>query len=270
MRSGRSRSLEGRRIIITRATDQASALATLLSERGAEAIEMPVTRIQPIEDASIDLVLSRLAEYDWLVLTSQNAVRILFDALTARGSDSTVMRGLKLVAVGPATESALRERGMSVSVQPKRFVAEGVLEAMADRGDIQGSRVLYAAALGARDVIPKGLEARGASVDRVDLYSSVPITEGSKAMRARIERRDIDLVTYTAGSAVRAFVDAVGLEMARRVDAASIGPVTSDVARELGLSVVVEAREPTVAGLVDAIEGHYASYGGTANRSGNR
>ena len=259
MSSLRARSLGGRRIVVTRASEQASGLVQLLTECGAEAIEMPVTRIEALDFAPLRGVVARLGDYDWVVFTSQNGVRIFWDAMTSYGAGSRTMYDVKVVGVGPATVSALEDRGITLTVRPKRFVAEGVLEAMLATGQVKGAHVLYAAAEGAREVIPKGLEAHGASVDRVDIYRSVPTTEGGAAMRERINHEDIDLVTYTAGSAVRAFVDAVGLDAARHVGAATIGPVTSELARGLGLTVVAEAVSPTVEGLVQAIEAHFSS-----------
>ena len=220
---------------------------------------MPVTRIEALDLTALRGALARLSAFDWIVFTSQNAVRVFWEAARSVGVDVQAVRRLKIAGVGPATATALREIGLEPTVQPARFVAEGVLDAMTARDDVRGARVLYASAQGARDVIPRGLESVGAIVERVDIYRSVPSTEGGVAMRSRIEHGDIDLVTYTAGSAVRAFVDAVGADAARRVAAASIGPVTSDVARELGLSVVAEAKVSTMPALVDAIARHFAS-----------
>jgi uroporphyrinogen III methyltransferase / synthase len=229
----------------------------MLAERGAEVIEMPVTRIEALDGAELRERLTHLAEYDWLVFTSQNGVRVFFDAVREGGFDPRIVRHLKVAAVGPATSAAVVEHGISLTVQPERFVAEAVLEAMTARDDVAGARVLYAAARGAREVIPKGLEARGAIVDRVDIYESVASTRGGDVLRARIEAGEIELITFTAGSAVRAFADAVGLEATRRVGAASIGPVTSEAARDLGIRVAVEATESTIPGLVAAIERYY-------------
>jgi len=259
MSSDRTPTLGGRRIVVTRSSDQASELVKLLADRGAEPIEMPVTRIEPLDFAPLRDIIARLGDYRWVVFTSQNGVRIFWDAMTTYGAGSRALHDVSIVGVGPATASALEERGVTLSVRPSRFVAEGVLDAMVSSGKVKGVRVLYAAAEGARDVIPKGLEAAGAMVDRVDIYRSVPDTTGAAAMRARIEQEEIDLVTYTAGSAVRAFVSAVGASAARHVGAASIGPVTSDVARGLGLDVVVEAKQPTMSALVDGIMDYYGN-----------
>src|SRR6185436_12251709 len=110
-------------------------------------------------------------------------------------------------------------------LSPERFVAEGLLDALRDRGDVRGARILYAAAEGARDVLPEGLAELGASVDRVHLYRTVANTDGADELKRRIAA-GVDLVTFTSASSVAAFADAVGRDAAAAVRGASIGPVT--------------------------------------------
>jgi uroporphyrinogen III methyltransferase/synthase len=143
--------------------------------------------------------------------------------------------------------------GLAVDVVPERYVAEGLAAALRARDDVRGARVLFAKAEGAREVLPAELRAMGAVVDEVSVYRTVPDAAGGAVVRAALERGEVDLVTFTSGSTVRYFVEAVGTAAARRARVASIGPVTSDTARALGLTVDVEAREATLAGLADAV-----------------
>jgi uroporphyrinogen-III synthase len=169
--------------------------------------------------------------------------------------------------VGPATADALLAHGISVDVTPERFVAEGVLEVLARRDDVHGSRVLYVAAEGARDVLPNGLTTLGARVDVVPIYRSVPDDDAADAMRAfSSEAGERSLVAFTSASAVRAYVDGVGRDLAARVPVASIGPSTSAAAREAGLDVRVEAAQSTIPALVDAIVAHGTSQAGNRLR----
>src|SRR5262249_49368164 len=144
---------------------------------------------------------------------------------------------VKLAAVGPATADALLDRGLSVDVSPDRFVAEALLDALRDRRDVRGVRVLYAAAEGARDALPDGLAELGAVVERITVYRSVPDAENAAQLRDRLLAGGVDLVTFTSASAVHAFVSAVGDDAAKKAPAASIGPITSAAAREAGLDV---------------------------------
>lgn len=253
-----SRPLFGKRIVVTRAREQASTLSEALRERGATVIETPATHIQPLDAAPLRAALAGLGDYQWAVFTSRNAVELFWSVLRAEGRDARALAGVKLAAVGPSTADALAERGLVVDVTPERFVAEGVLEALRARDDVRGARVLYACAAGARDVLPRGLGELGASVDRIEIYRSVPDEHGAAELRARVAQGGADLVTFTSASAVQAFVAAVGDETARALPAASIGPVTSGAARAAGIAVVCEAEQSTIAGLVDAVATHYA------------
>ena len=248
-----ARPLSGKRIVVTRARSQAGSLASLLRDAGADAIEMPATRVEALDDAPLRKRLHDLATYEWAIFTSQNAVELFWNALRAAGLDARALARARLAAVGPATGNALLGHGLAVDVTPDRFVAEGVLEALASRSDVVGARVLYACAEGARDVLPEGLRTLGATVDVLPIYRSVPDGEGAAALRAKLESGEIDLVTFTSASAVDAYVATVGKAAATRAPAATIGPVTSAAAKKAGLRVDVEAPESTIPGLVAAI-----------------
>jgi uroporphyrinogen III methyltransferase/synthase len=252
------RPLFDRRVIVTRAEAQAPTLGARLRSLGAEVIEAPATRIEAMDATPLWDALARIGEYEWLALTSQNAVRLLWETLRAMGRDARALAGVKVVAVGTATAEAMLAHGIAVDLVPARFVAEGVLEALAERDDVRGARVLYPAAEGAREVLPAGLARLGATVDVVHVYRSVPDEDGARTLRATIERDDAELVTFTSASAVQGYVAAVGEELARRLPAASIGPVTSDAARAAGIEVVAEATTPSIASLVEAVTRHFA------------
>jgi len=256
------RPLFGARIVVTRARAQAGSLAARLRALGAEVLEAPATQIERLDQAPLRRAVQRLADYQWAVFTSQNAVALFWEALRAEGRDARALAGLKVCAIGPATSEALLAHGVAVDVVPKRFVAEGLLEALRGRGDLHAARVLYATAAGARDVLPEGLAAAGAEVDVLPAYRSVPDDEGAAALRGAVEGGAVDLVTFTSASTVHGFVAAVGEGAARRVPAVSIGPVTSEAARAAGLRVVAEASESTIGGLVAAVAAARAAVAG--------
>jgi uroporphyrinogen III methyltransferase/synthase len=248
-----TRPLFGKKLVVTRARSQAASLSDRLTAAGAQVAEMPATRIDVADPAPLIDALRRLSEFGWIVFTSQNAVQIFWNALRNSGRDARALAGLKIAAVGPATGAALLECGLCVDVSPDRFVAEALLDSLRGRRDVSGARVLYGAAEGARDTLPEGLTELGAIVERIHLYRSVPDGDGASEIRARLLSGDVDLVTFTSASAVRAFVDAVGADAATRIPCASIGPITSDAAREAGMTVSIEATQSTIPGLVDAI-----------------
>ncbi|HEU4641954.1 MAG TPA: uroporphyrinogen-III C-methyltransferase [Gemmatimonadaceae bacterium] len=248
-----ARPLHGARVVVTRARTQASELAATLRALGADVIEAPAIRIEPLDPAPLREALARTPAYDWLIVTSQNAVDAVWRALRASGRDARALATTKLAVVGPATAEALRAHGIEPDVVPSRFVAEGVVEALRARDDVLGARALFVRAEGARDLLPAELDAMGATVDEVVAYRTVSDPDGAAAAREALERGEVDVVTFTSGSTVRYFVDAVGAELVGRARVATMGPITSDTARSLGLRVDVEAREATIAALVEAV-----------------
>jgi uroporphyrinogen III methyltransferase/synthase len=245
--------LFGRRVVVTRASAQAGGLRDALSALGAEVLELPALRIEPLDIAALRAAVARIADYAWVVVTSQNAVGFLWEALYAEGKDVRALAGSRVACVGRSTSDALLSRGLLADVMPERFVAEAVLEKLAARPDVRGRRVLYVAAEGAREVLPDGLRALGCTVDVVRAYRAVSDGAGADPLRTALEAGEVDAVTFASASAVRGFVEAVGSELARRAPAVSIGPVTSDAVREEGIRLAAEAPQASIAGLADTV-----------------
>jgi uroporphyrinogen III methyltransferase/synthase len=247
-----TRPLFGKRIVVTRASAQAGGLRSRLTELGAQVLDVPALRIEPLDPAPLRVALDGIADYQWLVLTSQNAVAILWDVLRETGRDVRALAAVRVACVGRSTADALLQHGIAADVMPGRFVAEGVLDEMSKRDDVRGSRVLYVAAEGARDVLPEGLRSLGCTVDVVRAYRSVSTGEGATELRDALERGEVDLATFASASAVRGYVEAMGAGLARRAPAVSIGPITTEALRAAGIEVVAEAKEASVEGLVEA------------------
>ncbi len=238
---------------MTRASAQAAGLREALAALGADVLELPALRVEPLDAAPLQSALRRLAEYQWLVVTSQNAVALLWDALRAAGLDARALAGARLACVGRSTSDALLAHGLVADVVPPRFVAEAVLESLATRADVRGARVLYVAAEGARAVLPEGLRALGADVDVVHAYRTTSDGVVAESLRASLERGEVDATTFASASAVRGFVDAVGEELARRAPGISIGPVTSEAIRAAGIPLAAESPVATIEALVAAV-----------------
>ncbi len=249
--------LLGRRIAVTRPRAQAQRLIDGLRRLGAEPLSHPTIRIAEAADASpLRRAVENLDCYDWIVFTSANGVARFWRVLEAVRSGLGLPEGAKVAAIGPATAEALVGVGVRPELVPEEYVAEAVAEALTDMGDLAGRRVLLPRAAGARKVLPDRLAAAGAMVDEVVAYESVPDAEGIAALRSAIERGEVDMITFTAASTVRHFVDAAGADLgAARV--AVIGPITAHAARAAGIHVDVEAREYTVEGLLRAICEHF-------------
>jgi uroporphyrinogen III methyltransferase/synthase len=236
------RPLAGVTVAVTRARAQASGLASRLRELGADVLEAPAIRIRPLEGPA-----PALEGYDLVCLTSPNGVRLLFERLAAAGLDARALHSARVAAIGPGTASALREHGVIADVVPERFVAEGLVEALAG---LPVTRALVARAADARDVLPDALRDRGAQVDVVALYETVaePMTPGQLDGVAQA-----DYVTFTSSSTVRFFFDAAGEALSGHTRLVSIGPVTSDALRERDRVPDVEASRHDIDGLVEAL-----------------
>lgn len=248
-----NRPLFGRRIVVTRAAQQAAALTDRLAEMGADVLEMPATRISRLDLTPLRVEMERLGDYQWLIFTSQNAVRIFWEQLLGNGRDARSLAGLRIAAVGPATAGALLEHGIAVDVIPARFVAEGLLEKLGERDDVSGSRVLYVTAEGSREMLPDGLTGMGAQVSVIYAYRSLQDGSGATRLKRALEDGSVNLVLFTSASAVRGYVNAVGEELALRAPAASIGPQTTEAINAAGIELAVEAEESTTDGLIAAI-----------------
>jgi uroporphyrinogen III methyltransferase/synthase len=246
------RPLHGARIVVTRAQGKGGTLAELLQSLGADVIEAPATRIEKGDLAALRAAAERLSDYGWIVFTSQVAVELFWDALRALGRDARALAGVRVCAIGPATADTLGALGIVPDVTPERFVAEGLLDALAAQPDVRGARVLHVAAEGARDTLRDGLARLGAHVDTVHAYRSVPDPDGARVARDALAAGEVDVVVYASAGAVRAFTGAVG-SVASRAPAACIGPVTAAAARDAGLRVEVESAESTLPALAQSI-----------------
>ena len=244
------RPLHGRRVVVTRARAQASGVARALGALGAEVVELPAIRIVPRLDApEVRDAVAALHSYALVCLTSPNGVRLLFEAMAAQGRDARALANATVAAIGPGTAAALAERGVLADVVPDRFVAEALVEAL-EGVDVRDRPVLVARAAEARAVLPEALRARGADVDVVALYETVAEEPDPEALAAAA---DADYVTFTSSSTVRNLVAAVGDRFPAAARVVSIGPVTSEAAREAGLTVHAEADRHDPEGLVETL-----------------
>jgi len=258
-----NRPLFGRSVLVTRALTQASNLALALEQLGAEVLQTPVIRIESMADSADMRNAVRCAgEFDWMVFTSVNGVDAFRKTLDLEGLDVRVLAGVKLAAIGGPTAARLREIGLRVDLVPKRFVAEGLLEAFDALDAMTGKKCLIPRSEIARPLLVDGLRERGAEVQEVSAYRTVAGDAFPDEAVARLENGGIDLVTFTSSSTVTNFIDALPEKrrsaIVPRIKGASIGPITSETMRERGVSIVATAKESTIPALVEAIRAHCA------------
>jgi uroporphyrinogen III methyltransferase/synthase len=243
--------LFGKRILVTRAQEQAGDLTDRLHQLGAQSIEFPVIAIQPASDyGPLDRAIECLSTYDWLIFTSVNGVHFFLERLDRSAVDLRSLRA-KTCVIGPATRRAVEALHLKVDLMPKEYVAESLVEAF-EQHDLSGKRVLLPRAAVARDLVPEELRRRGARVDVVEAYRTV-LPDSARTRAAEIFSRKPDWITFTSSSTVSNFVEAAGADVLQGVRVASIGPITSETARRLGIAINVEANPHTIDGLIEAI-----------------
>jgi len=263
----RHKPLAGLRVLVGRARHQAGTLVAELEQLGADVLEIPFIEIRrPSSFRPLDTALKNLSTYDWLILTSVNAVEAMWDRLGHLRLGKRSFEHLRTAAIGPATKKAIKQRGVRVNVVPDEYVAESVVRSL--RKQVGGKRVLLVRAKVARDVIPRELRKAGAQVEVVEAYQTV-VPRSSRAQVQSVlnnPRRRPDFITFTSSSTARNFVALAGpvwgghsgpgkalASALHGIRLASIGPVTSATLRELNLPVHIEAKQYTIPGLVQAI-----------------
>ncbi len=253
-----TRPLWGKRVLVTRSRQQASAFVKLLTEYGADCLEAPTIEIQPPDDgyAALDAAIGNLESFQWVVFTSPNGVSAFFDRLFLAQRDVRALGGCRLAAIGAATAQALREHGLVADVVPADFRAEGLAASLVPL--IQpGDHVLLPRAQEAREILPQELVRRGALVQVIPSYKTVPPSALPPATAAALQKGDIDVLTFASSSTVTNFVRLVGQEqfqqLAARAVIAAIGPITGQTLAKFGHQPQIQPSTYTIPALAAAI-----------------
>jgi uroporphyrinogen III methyltransferase / synthase len=257
------RALAGKTVMLTRAAAQSAEMTAMLERRGATVIHCPTIEIAgPSNWAALDAALADLESYDWLIFTSANGVEYFFRRLAERRADGIqIVSRLQTCAVGPATARAVLEAGARVELTASESTGEGVLAAiiaaLGGEEKLAGLRFLLPRARVAREVLPAELARRGARVDAVEAYQTVRPEIDRAGLIQRIAGRAVDAITFTSPSTVTNFAALVGADdlagLLRGILVASIGPVTTDVLRERGITDVIQPQTYNAAALVEAL-----------------
>ena len=261
------RPLFGRRVLVTRPREQARDLVERLAALGADTVEAPMIRITPPDDPTPLLTAAEdPSSFDWIIFTSANSVEGFMTALLSHHRDVRALKGPTLCAVGPGTAERLRRYSVVADVVPEEYRAEAVLDVLAARGPLEGTRVLLPRSDIGRELIAEQLRKAGAKVTDVIAYRTVLDElqrEGDPDVYRLLLEGRIDVVTFTSGSAVRNFVRVYGADqvadLLKTTTVATIGPVTAEAARQAGITVSVQPASYTIGGLVDAIAAFFAS-----------
>ncbi|MFC1856443.1 uroporphyrinogen-III C-methyltransferase [Thermodesulfobacteriota bacterium] len=258
-----ARPLLGQRIVVTRAREQASDLVRSLTNLGAECLEYPTIKVEPPDDWNpLDTAIGRLPEYDWLIFTSVNGVSFFFQRLFAKGKDVRALHQLRTAVIGPATAHRLLNFGVKSDIIPDSYRAESIIEAFR-KEHLKDKKILLPRASEARPVLPVELTKMGAVVDEIPAYRTREERGNADALLSHLEAGLVDLITFTSSSTVRNFKALLPENrfktLVAGVTVASIGPITSETAKELDFDVPITAETYTIQGLCEAIVKHYTS-----------
>ncbi len=258
-----TRPLDGRTVVVTRATEQAGQFVALLREAGARIIEAPaIVIVPPASWAPLDAALADASRFTWVIFTSVNGVRMVDRRLRDLELGWPSLAAARVSAIGPATAAALDRHGVRVALVPDEYRAEGLVDRL--RGVVgEGDRILLPRAAQTRDVLVTELQRLGAAVTEVPAYETRAAVSGADALRAALARSAVDVVSFTSSSTARNFARLFTEDERRAwlsgVTIASIGPVTAATAAEYGLVTAVMPSEYTIPALARAIAEHFAN-----------
>jgi len=251
-----NRPLSGKRVLVTRARRQASALSKLLADKGAQPVELPAIDIRPVEDnVGLDAAIRDLKSYQWVVFTSVNGVAAFFKRLESLKLDSRALHGRKIGAIGPATAAALEAHGLKADFCPPVYTGAGMVKGL-KKLRIAGKRFLLPRADIADKELSDGVIALGGEAHDVAVYQTVADGIAIDKAARLIKGGEIDVITFTSSSTVSNLISALGkgVKLPAGVITACIGPKTMETALKCGLKVDILAKEQTIPGLVAAME----------------
>ncbi len=260
--------LFGKRIVVTRARQQASGFLQELASLGAECIQFPTIEIiDPDSWDPLDEAISKLETYQWVLFTSVNGVKYFLKRLHHSGKDIRELKGIKIGAIGPKTAQQWQQLGITPDLVPDEYRAEAVVQAFR-KWETLGIRILIPRAVEAREILPDQLRKMGARVDVVDAYQTVSPKETTAGVREMLIKGTVDMVTFTSSSTVTNFVGMFGSDQQRLTDewmkgvkVACIGPITADTARKQGFSVDLMPADYTIEALTNVIKDFYCPSG---------
>lgn len=252
--------LFGKKILITRAKDQAEEFANKIYELGGEPLFFPTIKIVDADsyekfDSTIDKLDKDRKAYDWIIFTSSNAAKKFFRRIFSLGKDIRIIGSLKVAVVGKSTKKVLEQFGIKADFVPDKFVAESIVEGLKKIVKTE-EKILFPKAKVTRDVIPDELRKIGVAVDELVVYKTVAENNPPREILDELKDGGIDYITFTSSSTAKNFAKLVGdtsSNIISRAKICSIGPITSKTLNELGYKVEIEAKEYTTNGLLAAI-----------------
>ncbi len=264
METGREvKPLKGKRVLITRPVDQSEEFASLISCLGGEPVKFPVISVAPPDswDAA-DYAIENLHDYNWVIFTSVNGVNAFMGRIKELGKDiSDAFYDVKICTVGVKTADAVEPHGVHVDFVPVEFRAEAIVKGFQGMAGV-GKKILIPRAQVGRELLPEELIKMGLNVDVVPVYKVVRPDTDVSWLKDMLNKKEIDVVTFTSGSTVRNFIEFIGIEeykiLLKGIKLACISPVTADSLRKYDMDVDIVPDRFTIEDLAEAIAKHYS------------
>lgn len=256
--------LAGKTILVTRAASANSQFRQMLEAKGATVLEMPALVIKPPSSwLKLDQALADLSSFNWLILTSANAVSYFYQRLTQLGKNNQDLTNLKIAVVGKKTAQFLSKYHLQPNFIPPNFIADSLVANFPEK--LSGKKILFPRVeTGGREILLQELEQQGAKVFEVPAYQSVCPESLDETVYHAIVERTIDIITFASSKTVKNFANLVNQALENNLEIsfnqlfsqvmiASIGPQTSITCQEIFHRVDIEAEEYTLEGLIEAI-----------------
>jgi uroporphyrinogen III methyltransferase/synthase len=257
------RELFGKRIVVTRAREQAGQLTQMLEEKGAEVIELPFIEVKTEFDPTVlSEILAGIAVYEWIIFTSANGVKAFFELFYKAFDDIRCLGPMRIAAVGAATAREIEKHKLKVDFVPKQATGEALADELIENEGIESVQLLVVTGNLNRKELVSRLETEGrAIVDTLPLYKTSKTNLLKNDSAARFRQEGADAILFTSSSTVNSFIDqSAAFELedgARRPVLGSIGPMTSKTLNEKGLPIAFEASVSSLEHFVDAAVKHF-------------
>jgi len=243
-------------IIITRPVAVNDTLKKYLEMIGLNVFNAPsITIRKNLSYKTIKTHLEHIEKYDWILFTSSNGVRFFMDAIQTIEGNSPAVQKIPLAAVGSRTANTARKYNLNVQFIPAQFTTDDLLKEIPN---INGKRILFPRSNIANPTVKKQLEINGALVTDLPIYKTEYTTEHVTELERLVQQDQISYITFTSPSTVKGFLRSLEKSAVRKnvfsLPIISIGPVTTDIAKQVGFTHVYTADTHTVVGMVTKLK----------------
>lgn len=230
-------------VLITRSKEQSADFIELLQNNSLEIVLLPLIEFQSINDIKLKSLFKNEIYFNWIIFTSHNAVNYFFKTISP-----DAIKGIKVAAVGIKTAESLSNFGVKTDFIPSDFTAETLGNEIPV---LPNEKVFIPHSVLSTNYLVEQLNNKNALVETLAIYDN-QLVSYSSAELSKILNKPIDIITFTSGSCVKAYINNnIHLPNAKII---CIGPSTAKVAAENNLEVATIPNEFTIEGMVEEIK----------------